>query len=104
MSDSVKLHPHLIRNIISRHTGGRPPAYVGFVCRQEDLDRLEIRIRIDEEQFSDEIKELETFMHRLRGELEQSLGIPAKVRLIEPTTMSHYQEQLGLIVDERTNG
>jgi hypothetical protein len=60
--------------------------------------------RVDEAQFSDEIKELEAFMHSLRGELEQSLGIPAKVRLVEPATMSEYKGQLGRIIDERTSG
>jgi phenylacetate-coenzyme A ligase PaaK-like adenylate-forming protein len=39
-----------------------------------------------------------------RGELEQSLGIPVKVRLVEPGTMAKYSDRFAQIVDERTNG
>jgi len=36
--------------------------------------------------------------------LEQSLGIPARVRLVESGTMEDYSDRLGQIIDERTNG
>jgi hypothetical protein len=36
--------------------------------------------------------------------LEQSLVIPARVRLVEPGTMEDYSNRLGQIIDERSNG
>ena len=72
---------------MSRACQGKIPAYVSFVRRQEDLDILEIMVEVDEACFSDEIKRLEHLVHLARGELEQSLGIPAKVRLVESGTM-----------------
>jgi phenylacetate-CoA ligase len=100
----IKLHPQLIRTIMSRLGRGRLPAYVGFVRRLEDLDLLEIWLRVDETRFSDEIKVLEHLVHTVQGELEQSLGMPAKVRLVEPATMAFYQDRLGQILDDRANG
>ena len=100
----IKLHPQLIHGIMSRMGQGRLPAYVGFVTRSEDLDLLEIWVQVDEVHFSDEIKVLEHLVHRVRLELEQSLGIPARVRLVEPRTMVLYEDRLGQILDERTNG
>jgi phenylacetate-CoA ligase len=101
----VKLHPQLIRRIMSRlGEGGRLPAYVGFVRRQEDLDILEVWVSVDEANFSDEVKRLEDLANTLRRELEQSLGIPARVRLVEPATMGNYRDCLGRILDHRTNG
>jgi len=100
----IKLHPQLIRGIMSRLGHGRLPVYVGFVRRLEDLDLLEIWVRLDEAYFSDEIKMLERLVRTVRRELEQSLGIPAKVRLVEPSTMALYEDRLGQIVDERANG
>jgi phenylacetate-CoA ligase len=100
----IKLHPQLIHTIMSRLCQGKIPAYVGFVHRLEDLDLLEIWLRLDEACFSDEIKVLEHLVDAVRRELEQSLGIPAKVRLVEPGTMEDYRDRLGQIIDERTNG
>jgi phenylacetate-CoA ligase len=100
----IKLHPQLIHTIMSRLCQGKIPAYVGFVGRLEDLDLLEIWMRLDEACFSDEIKVLEHLVHTVRRELEQSLGIPARVRLVEPGTMEDYSDRLGQIIDERSNG
>jgi len=77
---------------------------VGFVRRLEELDILEILVQVDEACFSDEIKRLEQLVQLARGELEQSLGIPVKIRLVEPGTMADYSHRLSQIIDERSNG
>jgi len=100
----IKLHPQLIHTAMSRLCQGKIPAYVGFVNRLEDLDLLEIWLRLDEACFSDEIKVLEHLVHTVRRELEQSLGIPVRVKLVEPGTMEDYRDRLGQIIDERSNG
>jgi phenylacetate-CoA ligase len=100
----IKIHPQLVQGIMSRVGQRKLPAYVGFVHRLEALDLLEIRMRLDEDYFSDEIKVLEHLVHTARRELEQSLGIPVKVRLVEPETMEKYSSRLGQIIDERANG
>lgn len=100
----VRLHPDLIGGIMTRLVKGREAAYVAFVKRLEDLDLLEVWVEVDETLFSDEIKVLEILAHRVRRELEQSLGIPARVRLVEPGTMNEYRGRLGRIIDERQNG
>jgi len=100
----IKLHPQLIHAVMSRACQGKIPDYVSFVRRLEDLDMLEILVQVDEACFSDEIKVLEHLVHLARGELEESLGIPVKVRLVEPGTMAHYSDRLAQIIDERTNG
>jgi phenylacetate-CoA ligase len=100
----IKLHPQLIHTAMSRLGQEKIPAYVGFVNRLEDLDLLEIWIRLDAACFSDEIKVLEHLVHTVRRELEQSLGIPVRVKLVEPGTMADYRDRLGQIIDERSNG
>jgi phenylacetate-CoA ligase len=100
----VKLHPDLIEGIMTRMAKNAQPAYVAFVKRVEELDLLEVWVEVNEALFSDEIKVLETLAHRIRRELEQSLGIPARVRLVEAGTMSEYRGRLGRIIDERRNG
>jgi phenylacetate-CoA ligase len=100
----IKLHPQLIHAVMSRTCQGKLPDYVSFVRRLEDLDTLEVLVQVDETCFSDEIKRLEHLVHLARGELEQSLGIRVKVRLVEPRTMATYSDRLAQIIDERTNG
>jgi phenylacetate-CoA ligase len=100
----VKLHPELIQGIMTRLVQGGEPAYAGFVKRREGADLLEVWVEIDEALFSDEIKVLETLAHRARRELEQSLGIPVRVRLVEPGTMNEHRDSLGRIIDEGQNG
>ena len=100
----IKLHPQLIHAVISRACRGKIPDYVSFVRRLEDLDTLEVLVQVDEVCFSDEIKRLEHLVQLARGELEQSLGIPVKVRLVEPRTMASYSDRLTQIIDERING
>jgi phenylacetate-CoA ligase len=100
----VRLHPDLIEGIMTRMVKGAQPAYVAFVKRAEELDLLEVWVEVNEALFSDEIKVLEILAHRIRRELEQSLGIPARVRLVEPRTMSEHLGCLGRIIDERRNG
>jgi phenylacetate-CoA ligase len=99
----VKLHPELIRGIMIRLVKGGEPAYVGFVKRWEGTDLLEVWVGLDEALFSDEIKVLETLAHRVRRELEQSLGILVRVRLVEPGSLGEHGNSLGRIVDERQN-
>ena len=65
---------------------------------------LEIWLRVDEACFSDDIKVLEHLVHTVRREVEQSLGLSARVRLVEPATMEDYRDRLGQIIDERSNG
>jgi phenylacetate-CoA ligase len=100
----VKLHPDLIDGIMTRMTKGAQLAHVAFVKRVEELDLLEVWLEVNEALFSDEIKVLETLAHRIRRELEQSLGIPARVRLVESGTMNEHRGRLGRIIDERRNG
>jgi phenylacetate-CoA ligase len=100
----VKLHPELIQGIMTRLVKGGEPAYVGFVKRWEGADLLEVWVEIGEALFSDEIKVLETLAHRVRRELEQSLGIPVRIRPVEPRTMNEHRDSLGRIIDERQNG
>jgi phenylacetate-CoA ligase len=100
----IKLHPQLIHAVISRACQGKIPDYAGFVRRLEDLDILEILVQVDEACFSDEIKRLEHLVQLARAELEQSLGIPVKIRLVEPGTMADYRDRLTQILDERING
>jgi phenylacetate-CoA ligase len=79
----VKVHYNQILQVLERSLDGSPKAYRLLIKREELRDYLEVWLRVDEEIFSDEIKEMEKLMQRLALELTQELGIPVKIRLKE---------------------
>ena len=46
-------------------------------------------MKVDEQVFSDEIKEMEKLCQRLEAELAQELGVPVKIRLKEEDSFSN---------------
>jgi phenylacetate-CoA ligase len=79
----VKLHHRQVLLLLERVLGVRPGSYRLFAVRQELEDYLEVWLAIDDAIFSDEIKELERLVRRIRLELGQELGVPVNVRLKE---------------------
>ena len=95
----VKVHHHHIVLILERALGFIPRNYRFFV-KQEDLrDYLEVWLKVDEELFSDEIKEMEKLVQKVSAELTQELGTPVRIRFkeedsFEAQTLSYRIEDL----------
>jgi phenylacetate-CoA ligase len=79
----VKVQHRQILLHLERVLGFTPGAY-RFIIRSEELrDYLEIWLRVDDDLFSDEIKEMEKLSRRLEAELAIELGLPLKIRFKE---------------------
>lgn len=79
----VKIHHLQILLLLERALGFIPQSY-RFLIRRRDLrDFLEIWVKVDEEIFSDEVKEMESLTQGLCAELSQELGIPVRIKLKE---------------------
>jgi len=83
----VKLHHRQILLLLERVLGVRPECYRLLAVRQELEDYLEVWLAIDDAIFSDEIKELERLIRKIRLELGQELGVPVNVRLKERSSL-----------------
>jgi phenylacetate-CoA ligase len=79
----VKLHHRHISQILERQLRFLPQYYRLRIVRQEYEDSLEVWLCVDEQLFSDEVKEMERIVSDLRGELAQELGVPVNIRLKE---------------------
>ena len=62
------------------------PHYILIVDRIDNLDTLEVQVELTPEFFSDEVKYIENFEKKIKKEIEATLGISAKVKLVEPKT------------------
>jgi phenylacetate-CoA ligase len=79
----VKVQHRQIQLHLERVLGFMPGA-CRFVIKSEELrDYLEVWIRVDDDLFSDEIKEMEKLSRRLESELTTELGLPLKIRFKE---------------------
>ncbi|MDD3556605.1 MAG: phenylacetate--CoA ligase, partial [Proteiniphilum sp.] len=60
------------------------PHYQLIVRREHNLDTLEIRVEVDQQNWSDSIRELEGIRRRIDHNIRSLLGISATIRLVEP--------------------
>jgi phenylacetate-CoA ligase len=65
------------------------------------MDILEIRVEVDENIFSDEIKHLQRLEHKISSHIKEFLGVTAKVSLVEPQTISRSEGKAQRIIDRR---
>lgn len=80
---------------------GTLPHYLIELTREKGLDRMEVQVEVTPEVFSDKIGALETLQARLERELENTLGLRAEVRLVEPQTIQRSQGKAKRLIDRR---
>ncbi len=94
----VKVHPLQVATAIRKRLHGTNPAYVVFVTKEKFLETIDLWISVDDNLFSDKIKNLETVSELVKKDLQDTLGIGVRVKLVEPPTLEPYREQLGKII------
>ncbi len=77
------------------------PHYMIIVDRVNNLDTLEIQVEIDEKYFSDEIKGLEALTQKISHTINQALGLNAKIRIVEPQTLTRSEGKAVHVIDKR---
>lgn len=65
------------------------------------MDDLEIRVEMSEALFKDEIRRIEDVEIHIRKEIESTLGISVKVKLVEPKTLPRSEGKAKRVVDRR---
>lgn len=78
------------------------PHYMIIVDRVNNLDTLEIQVEIDEKYFTDEIRGLESLTAKIAHTINQALGLNAKIRIVEPKTLSRSEGKAVHVIDKRT--
>ena len=77
------------------------PHYQLIVRREHNLDTLEIRVEVDQQNWSDSIRELEGIRRRIDHNIRSLLGISATIRLVEPYSIARSEGKAQRIIDER---
>jgi phenylacetate-CoA ligase len=97
----VNVFPSQIESVLLE-IGETAPHYLLIVDRIGTLDTLEVWVEMTQSMFSDEIKKLEDVEKKIRKEIESTLGINAKVKLVEPKTIERSEGKAKRVIDKRT--
>ncbi len=96
----VNVFPSQIESLLMEF-GDLEPHYQLIVDRIGNLDSLEIQVEISENLFSDEVKRLEDLQHKISSDILSTLGISAKVKLVEPKTIERSEGKAKRVIDKR---
>lgn len=96
----VNVFPSQVESVLLS-MGNISPHYLLIVDRIGNRDTLEIRVEMNDEIFSDAIKSLEEMENRIKQAIESTLGISAKIRLVEPKSIPRSEGKATRVIDKR---
>lgn len=96
----VNVFPSQIESVLLE-IGEASPHYLLIVDRKDNLDNLEIWVEMTQGLFSDEVKRLEEVEKKIKNAIESTLGISAKIKLVEPKTIERSEGKAKRVIDKR---
>jgi len=96
----VNVFPSQIESVLMT-VEGIAPHYQLEVDRKDNLDTLTVRVEVNEELFSDEVKELQKLEHKIAKDIKEYLGVSAIVKLAEPKSIERSQGKAVRVIDKR---
>lgn len=96
----VNVFPSQVEHVIL--SLGMDPNYQIIVDRKNNLDTMEVCIEMSQQMFSDSVKGLEESEARIEAALHTTLGLSAKVRLVEPNSLPRSEGKAKRVIDKRS--
>jgi len=96
----VNVFPSQIESILLTY-GELEPHYMIHVDRINNMDRMEVQIEMTKAFFSDSVREIETIERRLTADIHSTLGIAAKITLVEPRSLPRSEGKAKRVIDNR---
>lgn len=81
--------------------GGTTPHYMMIVDRVNNLDTLEVQVEVEERFYSDEIRDWEMMTKKIANAIQHTIGLAAKVKLVEPKTLERSMGKAVHVIDKR---
>jgi phenylacetate-CoA ligase len=98
----VNVFPAQIEAVLTGIEGLGPHHQI-IVDRVGNLDTLEIQVEVSEQLFAnaDEVKVLQNTERRIAKDIEDYLGVSAKVKLVEPKSLQRFESKTSRVQDRR---
>ncbi len=97
----VNVFPQQIESIVLEHAD-ISPHYQIVVTRENNLDKVEVRVEIAEDNFADQIRKLQFLQASIQKTIKEFLGVSVKVSLVERGTIQRSEGKAQRVVDMRT--
>ncbi len=98
----INVFPSQIEEVLLNIEGTEPHYQIIVTREHGGLDEMEVLVELKESFFSDEVKQLQHIEMKIKREIETVLGIGAKVRLVEPKTLTRFEGKAKRVLDKRT--
>jgi len=96
----VNVFPSQIESVLL-DMGETSPHYMIIVDRVGTLDTIEIKVELTSDMLSDEVKKIEDIENKIRRNIESTLGIAAKITLVESKTIERSEGKAKRVIDKR---
>ncbi len=96
----VNVFPSQIESVLLEMSETEPH-YLLMVEREGSLDVLKLMVEVQEQFFSDEIRELEALRRKITNAIQSTLGVSAEVKLVEPKTIERSAGKAKRVIDNR---
>ncbi len=96
----VNVFPTQIEEVLFQ-VDGCEPHYQLVVDRVGTMDTLEVQVEVNERIFFDEMRKQRAFVEQLEKRLLSMLGVGAKVKLVEPSSMPRHEGKANRVIDRR---
>ncbi|RME37206.1 MAG: phenylacetate--CoA ligase [Deltaproteobacteria bacterium] len=96
----VNVFPTQIEEVLFQMEGCEPH-YMLVVDRVNNVDTLEVQVEVNERIFFDEMKQQKAFVEAVEKRLASTLGVGAKVKLVEPASMPRHEGKAKRVIDRR---
>jgi phenylacetate-CoA ligase len=100
----VNVFPSQIEGVLME-IEGTEPHYIIVVDREHGrLDQMEVWVEVSPNMASDEVKKLEAIERKIEREIESTLNISVRVKLVEPKTIQRSEGKAKRVIDRRDLG
>lgn len=96
----VNVFPSQVEAVILE-IGETEPHYLLIVDRKGSMDELEVQVEVSPQMFSDQVRGLEGLESKIRHRLHSVLGIAARVKLVEPSSLPRSEGKIQRVIDRR---
>jgi phenylacetate-CoA ligase len=96
----VNVFPSQIESVLLEMSETEPH-YLLIIDREETLDVVNLLVEVQEQFFSDEVKQLETLRKKITDKIQSTLGISIRVKLVEPKTIERTAGKAKRVIDNR---
>ncbi len=96
----VNVFPGQIESVLAG-VSGVAPHYLLVADREASVDKLEVRVELTEDMFSDTISQVQALSNTIASQIKSVVGIQADVKLVPPRSLPRSEGKTKRVLDNR---